>query len=88
MSRPLPRYTDQRIEHDPLEILLAQREAETTRARAAIAAGHAGQQADPADLRGIPVQAMGVGGTSPGTAPENALLAQERRSQRHATIAA
>ncbi len=72
MNRPLPRFTDQTIRHDPLEILLAQREAEITIARTAIASGNAGQQADPADLRGIPCIANGVGGTSPGTSPHHA----------------
>jgi hypothetical protein len=69
MSRILPRYTDQTIHHDPLEIMLAQREAQEQAARTAIANGNAGQQADPANLRGIPCLAKGVGSTSPGTSP-------------------
>ena len=83
MSRILPRYTDTAIQHDPLEILLAERQAETERARQAINAGHT-PQADPQDLRGIPCIARGTGGTSPGTAPEGALLAKERSATRHA----
>ena len=70
MSQPLPRYTQNRIETDPLEIMLAQRQAEHDRALAAIAQGIT-PQADPADLRGIPCLAKGVGGTSPGTNPAN-----------------
>lgn len=31
-------------------------------------------KAEPGDLRGIPVQAMGVGGCSPGTHPERTTL--------------
>ena len=68
MSRPLPRYTQQAIEHDPLEIMLAEREAARDQARALIAAGQF-LTPDPADLRGIPCIARGVGGTSPGTNP-------------------
>ncbi len=70
MSRPLPRFTDQAINHDPLEILLAQREAEITTARTAIANGHT-PMANPQDLRGIPCIAMGVGGTTPGSSPHH-----------------
>lgn len=68
MSRPLPRFTDQTLIHDPLEIMLAQREAEITRARAQVARGHT-PDANPIDLRGIPCIARGVGGTSPHTDP-------------------
>jgi hypothetical protein len=71
VSRPLPRYTDHPIHHDPLETALAQREAQQAEIREAIANGHT-PQADPADLRGIPVIARGVGGTSPGTNPYTA----------------
>jgi len=83
MSRILPRYTDQAIPHDPLEILLAEREAKETQARAAVAKGHT-PQADPQDLRGIPCIAQGTTGTSPGTNPLDALLAKEHHAQRHA----
>jgi hypothetical protein len=68
MSQPLPRYTQHPIHHDPLDRLLAKREAELTAARTAIAAGHT-PDADPTDLRGIPVIARGTTGTSPGTDP-------------------
>lgn len=34
---------------------------------------------EPGDLRGIPCLAKGVGGVSPGTSPEGALMAAERR---------
>lgn len=69
MSRLLPRFTDQAIEPDPLEALIAKREAEQEATRAAHARGDSTQQADPQDLRGIPCIARGVGGTSPGTNP-------------------
>jgi len=68
MTQILPRFTDQTIIHDPLAIALAQHEARETRARTAINAGRC-QDADPADLRGIPCIARGVGGTSPNTDP-------------------
>lgn len=68
MSQPLPRFRQTPIETDPLERILAQRQAEHERARHAIANGHT-LDADPADLRGIPCIARGVGGTSPGTNP-------------------
>lgn len=73
--RVLPRYTDQAIHHDPLEAMLARHEAQLAQARAKVAAGHT-LDADPADLRGIPCIARGVGGTSPGTNP---LAETERR---------
>lgn len=78
MSQPLPRYTQQRIEHDPLEAMLAQQEAAEQAARDAIARGIT-PLADPTDLRGIPCIARGVGGTSPGTNPLAAALRNERR---------
>lgn len=78
MSRILPRYTDQAIEHDPLEQMLAQRAAEEERARRQVAAGVT-PQADPADLRGIPCIARGVGGTSPGTNPATVVLRLDHR---------
>lgn len=68
MSRPLPRYLEQPIHHDPLDQLLAQREQAEHQARAKIANGHT-PDADPTDLRGIPCIARGVTGTSPGTNP-------------------
>jgi hypothetical protein len=81
MSRPLPRFTDQTITHDPLTKALAQREAAEAKARAAIAKGHT-PDADPADLRGIPCIARGVGGTSPGTNPATAILHLDHRLTR------
>lgn len=72
MSRPLPRFTQTTIATDPIEIAMAQRQAREDAARHAIAAG--APPADPADLRGIPCIAPGVGGTSPGTAPHTAIL--------------
>jgi len=66
--RILPRYTDHAIEHDPLEAMLAQHQARLEAERAKAAEGR-NEDADPADLRGIPCIARGVGGTSPGTNP-------------------
>ena len=73
MRLPLPRYTDTTIHHDPLDAMLARREALETQAREAINHGHT-PDADPADLRGIPCIARGVGGTSPGTNPLHAVI--------------
>lgn len=81
MSRPLPRYLEQPIHHDPLAAELARREAAEHAAREAIANGH-NLDPDPADLRGIPCIARGVGGTSPGTNPEHHVIAQEARRLR------
>lgn len=78
MSRPLPRYLEQAIEHDPLEAMLAQRQAEHEQARAAANEGRP-LDADPQDLRGIPCLAKGVAGTSPGTNPTTAIHRLERR---------
>ncbi len=82
MSRPLPRFLEQRHTTDPLEIALAQREAQQAEARRQIAAGHT-LDADPQDLRGIPCIARGVGGTSPGTNPATEA---ERNDHRLRTI--
>lgn len=68
MSQPLPRFTQEPITTDPLELELARREAAEQAARTAIAQGRTAD-ADPADIRGIPCIARGVGGTSPGTNP-------------------
>lgn len=86
MSRPLPRFTQHPIHHDPLEQLLAQRQAQETAAREAINNGNAGQQADAADLRGIPCIAHGVGGTSPGTSPHGQAAAGHLDHHRLRTI--
>lgn len=80
MSKLLPRYTDQPIETDPLEALIAKREAEEQATREAMDTGDSTAQADPQDLRGIPCIARGVGGTSPGTNP---LSEAVRRSLRY-----
>jgi len=77
MSRPLPRFTDQKLTTDPLEIMLAQREAEHANAIQRIKAG--APMADPTDLRGIPCIARGVGGTSPGTNPATAIFRNDHR---------
>lgn len=68
MSRPLPRFTEQAIQHDPLAILIAAFQAKE---EAAVAAMNAGRplDANPTDLRGIPVIGRGVSSTSPGTDP-------------------
>ena len=68
MNQPLPRYRQNPIHHDPLDAMLARREALEAQAREAINHGHT-PDADHADLRGIPCIARGVGGTSPGTNP-------------------
>jgi len=69
------RYTPQTV--DPIEIQLAQIEAKREAAREAVAAGKC-VQANPADLRGIPCIARGVGGTSPHTNPATAVLRLDR----------
>lgn len=79
MSQPLPRYRQSPIHTDPLEAMLARRQAEHERARTAINNGR-NLNPDPADLRGIPCIARGVGGTSPGTNPLAAFLQAERRT--------
>lgn len=72
MSRPLPRYLQNPIHTDPLEAMLAKREAQEQAAREAVAKGHT-PDANPMDLRGIPCIARGVGGASPGTSPHTAI---------------
>lgn len=66
MSRPLPRYREEEIS-DPIDKLIAQRRREKERATQRVNDGH--DIGDPAELRGIPVIAHGVGGTSPGSSP-------------------
>lgn len=80
MTQLLPRFTQPTIHSDPLEIAIAAKTAREDAARAAIAAG--APPASATDLRGIPVQARGVGGTSPGTHPLYALMSSEP----HATL--
>jgi hypothetical protein len=68
MSRPLPRYLQPPLTHDPLTQLIAQRDARESQAIAAINAGHI-PLASPEQGRGIPIIGKGIGGTSPGTDP-------------------
>lgn len=76
MSRILPRFIQPPIVVDRLEIALAQRDAREAEAREAINRGLP-PEATPQELRGIPCQAMGVGGTQPGTDPLQAVIAKE-----------
>jgi hypothetical protein len=57
---------------DPIEVELLAAEAREEQRRAEVAEGIT-PQADPADLRGIPVIARGTSGTSPGTSPHGAI---------------
>lgn len=57
---------------DPIEIELLAREAREAQARDEVAQGIC-RQADPVDLRGIPVIARGTSGTSPGTSPHGSI---------------
>lgn len=68
MSRPLPRYLEARIEADPLELALAQRQAREDHARELVAAGRT-PMADPQNLRGIPAIGKNVAGVIGGTDP-------------------
>lgn len=77
MSKLLPRYTNPHTPADPVELAVAARTAREDAAKAAIAAG--APPTDPQDLRGVPIQAKGVGGTSPGTDPLRALIFARRR---------
>ena len=79
-GRLLGQYTTP-LEHDPLEIHFAQLEAKQAAAIEATNKGH-NPQADPADLRGIPCIARGVGGTSPGTNPQTEAIARIMRTVR------
>lgn len=81
MSQPLPRYTNTTLDDERklARILLETGDPAppTTVARATL-------PGDTRRLRGIPVQARGVGGTSPGSNPLAALLAHEHQQQRRA----
>ena len=79
MSRPLPRYLEARIEADPLELALAQRQAREDHARALVAAGRT-PDADPQDLRGIPCIGRGVGGATGHSSPH--LIDYDKQSVR------
>ena len=65
-------------DHDPITIAISQRQAKEAEIREAVANGHT-PQADPQELRGIPVQAKGVGGTSPGTNPLSEAIRNDHR---------
>jgi len=77
MSRPLPRYLNT-TPADPLDRMLEERKAARERARQQVNAGRI-FDADPQDLRGIPVIARGVGGTSPGTNPLTETIRRDHR---------
>lgn len=77
MSRPLPRFTDHAIQHDPITAMIARREAEEAAARTKIAAG-LWLAPDPADLRGIPCLARGTSSTVAGTDPLAETIERER----------
>lgn len=68
MSRPLPRFTDQAIQHDPLEAHIAAMRRREAEAVAAVNAGYT-PLATAQEGRGIPLIGRGIGGTSPGTDP-------------------
>jgi hypothetical protein len=77
MSRPLPRFnaSQERTEDArKLDKILSETttDSPTTAARATL-------PGDTRRLRGIPVQARGVGGTSPNTNPVQALMAKQPR---------
>lgn len=81
MSRPLPRYRpDENDSSDPVDRWIAERRAEKERARQRVDDGQL--VGDPAELRGIPVQAKGVGGTSPGTNPATEVVRNDHRLRR------
>ncbi len=61
MTQLLPRYTQPAIETDPLETMHAQHEAREAVLKEQIAKGRT-PDADPRDLRGIPVIGRGVAG--------------------------
>lgn len=68
MNRPLPRFTEQAIAHDPLERHIAAMQAREQAAVAAVLAGHT-PLATAQEGRGIPLIARGISGTSPGSDP-------------------
>lgn len=82
MSRPLPRFRTDEHSHDPLDNWIAQRRREKERAKQRIDSG--ATVGDPADLRGIPVIARGVGGTSPETDPLAEAIRNDHRLRRTA----
>ena len=61
MSRPLPRYQPDTTAADHIKIERITRNANPTHISL--------KYASPTELRGIPVQARGIGGTSPNTNP-------------------
>lgn len=66
---------------DPVEIELAKRDERERKAREKLAQRNYATP-DPADLRGIPVTAHGVGGTAPGTDPYRAIDRLDNPSRR------
>lgn len=81
MSRPLPRY---REDTDPnkLDRIIADSTGNDTLDNLRHHHTRATAPGDTRRLRGIPVQAIGVGGTSPGTNPHQA-LEQKQRFKHH-----
>lgn len=69
------------VEHDPLEIELARREAEERDVREAIESGSHDARS-PLNPRGWPIQTKGVSGTSPGTDPAREAEHIDRRVRR------
>jgi hypothetical protein len=71
------------IDHDPLEIAIAQREAREASIRQAIANGTYDIR-QPLNPRGWPIQTKGVSSTSPGTDPAREAERRDHRLRRTA----
>lgn len=71
------------VDHDPLEIAIAQREAREASIRQAIANGTYELRV-PLNPRGWPIQTKGVSGTSPGTDPATEAVHSDHRLRRTA----
>ncbi len=78
MSPPLPRYLEDK-DPDKLNRIIRQTTTETITITTVTRATLPG---DTRRLRGIPVQAKGVGGTSPGTDPLGTLINKQRYQSR------
>jgi hypothetical protein len=79
----LPRFTDEPVVSDPLELALLAAEAREAQAREAVADGRTHSQGgDPDRLRGVPVIGPTVRGATPGSSPLGALIARESRRRR------
>ncbi len=76
MSRALPRYLD--TDHAEWERKLARILIEVGEPAPASRTFRATAAGDEQRLRGIPCQAKGVGGTSPGTNPMAALMSKQK----------